>query len=145
MRKARRAGCVQSLLSGRRTALVTPWDVKARPARPRFAVRDDDSESARAVANVEAGRHRQRAYLRWRWCRVSIDRFRGYVLQKQLWGVYENEIVQVGRELLRLRIPADQPHDDVDMADSHALRRLRQAVDPDGVARNVHQLAVALR
>jgi SH3-like domain-containing protein len=26
-----------------------------------------------------------------RWCRVNIDRYRGYIEQKKLWGVYENE------------------------------------------------------
>ncbi len=35
-----------------------------------------------------------------------------------------------------------QPHDDVDVADDHALGRRRDAVDPDRVARNVHELAV---
>jgi SH3-like domain-containing protein len=29
-----------------------------------------------------------------RWCSVSIDRYRGYMPQKQLWGVYENETVK---------------------------------------------------
>ncbi|WP_439543678.1 SH3 domain-containing protein [Hyphomicrobium sp.] len=84
---------VQSLLSGRRTALVTPWDVKAGQAAPQVAVRDDDSESSRAVVNVEAGVIANVHSCDGRWCHVTIDRFRGYVLQKQLWGVYENEIV----------------------------------------------------
>lgn len=84
---------VQSLLSGRRTALVTPWDVKAGQAAPQVAVHDDDSESSRAVVNVEAGVIANVHSCDGRWCHVTIDRFRGYVLQKQLWGVYENEIV----------------------------------------------------
>jgi SH3-like domain-containing protein len=84
---------VQSLLSGRRTALVTPWDVKVGQAAPQVAVRDDDSESSRAVVNVEAGVIANVHSCDGRWCHVTIDRFRGYVLQKQLWGVYENEIV----------------------------------------------------
>ena len=83
----------QSLLSGRRTALVTPWDVKAGEATPQVAVRSDDSERSRAVANVEAGVIANVQSCDGRWCHVTIDRFRGYVLQKQLWGVYENEVV----------------------------------------------------
>jgi len=43
-----------TLLSGRRTALVTPWDVKAGAPAPQIPVRNSDSERARAVAIVEA-------------------------------------------------------------------------------------------
>lgn len=85
---------LQSLLSGRRTALVTPWDVKAGAPAPQVPVRNDDSERAGAVVNVEAGVIANVHGCDGRWCRVSIDRYRGYMLQKQLWGVYENEIVK---------------------------------------------------
>lgn len=85
---------VQSLLSGRRTALVTPWDVKAGAPAPQIPVRNSDSESARAIVNVEAGVIANIHGCDGRWCRVSIDRFQGYMLQKKLWGVYENEVVK---------------------------------------------------
>ena len=29
-----------------------------------------------------------------RWCRVSIDKFQGYIEQKKLWGVYEGEVIK---------------------------------------------------
>jgi SH3-like domain-containing protein len=85
---------VQSLLSGRRTALVTPWDVKADKPAPQVPVRNSDSESARTVAIVEAGVIANIHACDGRWCRITIDRFKGYMPQKQLWGVYENEIVK---------------------------------------------------
>lgn len=85
---------LQSLLSGRRTALVTPWDVKAGKPAPQIPVRNSDSQSARAVVNVEAGVIANIHGCDGRWCRVSIDRFRGYMPQKQLWGIYENEVVK---------------------------------------------------
>lgn len=85
---------LQSLLSGRRTALVTPWDVKAGKPAPQVPVRNSDSNSAREVAIVEAGVIANIHTCDGRWCSVSIDRFRGYMPQKQLWGVYENEIVK---------------------------------------------------
>jgi SH3-like domain-containing protein len=85
---------LQSLLSGRRTALVTPWDVKADKPAPQVPVRNSDSSSAREVAIVEAGVIANIHTCDGRWCSVSIDRFRGYMPQKQLWGVYENEIVK---------------------------------------------------
>jgi SH3-like domain-containing protein len=85
---------VQSLLSGRRTALITPWDVKAGKPAPQISVRNSDSESARAVAIAEAGSIVNIQTCDGRWCRVTIDRYRGYLPQKQLWGVYENETVK---------------------------------------------------
>jgi SH3-like domain-containing protein len=85
---------VQSLLSGRRTALVTPWEIKPGQPAPQVAVHADESESARAVASVEAGVIANVHACDGRWCNVTIERFRGYVLQKQLWGVYENEVVK---------------------------------------------------
>jgi len=84
---------VQSLLSGRRTALVSPWDGKAA-APAKIAVHYSDSERSRTVAlvepNVIANIHRCDG----RWCEISISEYRGYLLQKQLWGIYEGEIVK---------------------------------------------------
>lgn len=84
---------VHSLLSGRRTALVTPWDTKPGQPAPRVPVRTRESETARPVAIVEAGVIANVHRCDGRWCNVTIDRFRGYMLQKQLWGVYENEVL----------------------------------------------------
>ena len=85
---------LQSLLSGRRTALVTPWDKKPDSPVPQVPVRNSDSERARAVANVEAGVIANIHACDGLWCNITIDRFRGYMPQKQLWGVYPNEIVK---------------------------------------------------
>ena len=85
---------LQSLLSGRRTAVITPWDLKAGQSAPQVEVRSSDSERSRTVAVVEAGVIANVHSCDGRWCRVSIDRFRGYMPQKQLWGVYENEVVK---------------------------------------------------
>jgi SH3-like domain-containing protein len=85
---------VQSLLSGRRTALVTPWDIKPKTPAPQLPVRVSDSESARVIVNVEAGVIANVHSCDGLWCHVSIDKFTGYLPQKKLWGVYENEIVK---------------------------------------------------
>lgn len=85
---------LQSLLSGRRTALVTPWDIKPKAPAPQLPVRVSDSDSARVVVNVEAGVIANIHSCDGRWCNVTIDKFRGYMPQKKLWGVYENEIVK---------------------------------------------------
>jgi SH3-like domain-containing protein len=68
--------------------------VKADTPAPQVPVRNSDSESARTVAIVEAGAIANIHACDGRWCRITIDRFKGYMPQKQLWGVYENEIVK---------------------------------------------------
>jgi SH3-like domain-containing protein len=85
---------LQSFLSGRRTALVLPWEVKPGAPPPKVALRNDDSERARPVAMVEAGVIANLASCDGRWCRVSIDKFRGYIEQSKLWGVYEGEVIK---------------------------------------------------
>ena len=85
---------VQSLLSGRRTALVLPWEVKSGATPPKVALRDNDSSRAGAIAMVEAGIIANISNCDGRWCYVSIDKYRGYIEQKKLWGVYEGEVIE---------------------------------------------------
>ena len=85
---------LQTLLSGRRTALVLPWEVKPGVPPPKVALRDNDSERATPVALVEAGVIANLATCDGRWCHVSIDKFRGYIEQKKLWGIYEGEVLK---------------------------------------------------
>ncbi len=82
------------LLSGRRTAQVLPWEVKAGQERPRIAIRSNDSESARALALVEAGVIANILKCDQRWCKVTIGTYKGYVEQKKLWGVYDGETIE---------------------------------------------------
>ena len=75
-----------SLLSGRRTAVVSPWEAK-QPI-PMRAAPDATAEITYylepkvvgAVTQCEKG-----------WCRLSDKRFRGWMEQQRLWGVYPNE------------------------------------------------------
>lgn len=84
-----------SLLSSRRTALVLPWEVKDGQAGKASALlRADDSESAHAVAQVEAGTLANIIMCESGWCRISVDQFRGYIEQKKLWGTYPDERIK---------------------------------------------------
>lgn len=82
---------LSALLSGRRTALVLPWELKREAARPQVALRTSDSDRAQAVAMIEAGVIADVQSCDGDWCYVTIQSFRGYLEQKQLWGVYANE------------------------------------------------------
>lgn len=84
----------QSLLSGRRTALVSPWEPKDGDKKAEIAVRYSDSERSRAVAIVEPGVIANVHSCDGRWCSVSVGEYRGHLMQKQLWGVYEGETLK---------------------------------------------------
>ena len=84
-----------SMLSGRRTAVVLPWEAKAAGSQPTLALlRDDDSERAAPVAQVEAGGLASIITCDGQWCRVSVGGFRGYIEQAKLWGAYKDEVIK---------------------------------------------------
>jgi SH3-like domain-containing protein len=85
---------LQSLLSGRRTGLVLPWDIKAGTQPPLVAIHTSDSERSNMVAKVEAGVIANLQSCDGQWCRVTIDAYAGFIQQKKLWGVYEGEPVK---------------------------------------------------
>lgn len=85
---------LQSLLSGRRTALVLPWERKADQPAPVVPIRSSDSDSSGIVANVEAGVIADLHGCDGRWCQVTVEQYRGYVEQKKLWGVYQGEMLK---------------------------------------------------
>jgi len=84
-----------AMLSGRRTAVILPWLVRPGQGEPAVAVlRDDDSSSANAIAQVEAGVLASIISCDGRWCRVSVGGFRGYIEQSKLWGAYQGEVIK---------------------------------------------------
>jgi len=83
-----------SLLSGRRTALVLPWEVKPGAALPQIAIRSSRSAGSPAVAMIEAGVVANVLSCDGSWCNVDVADYTGFVEQKSLWGVYENETVR---------------------------------------------------
>lgn len=85
---------LQSFLSGRRTALIEPWEVKPGVPPPQIPLYSDDDEKSRLVANVEAGVIANVISCDKKWCWVSLDQFKGYVQQKKLWGVYDQETLK---------------------------------------------------
>ena len=88
---------LRTLLSSRRTALVSPWKLKETTpskAPPLTLMHDRASQRSRTVAQLEAGTLVSLKSCNGQWCHVSIDRFRGYIEQKQLWGIYPREILR---------------------------------------------------
>ncbi|MGE0628107.1 MAG: SH3 domain-containing protein [Hyphomicrobiaceae bacterium] len=85
---------IGSLLSGRRTALIMPWERKAGRKTVQVELKSDDRTDAGHVAQVEAGVIANVRSCDGRWCAVSVGDIRGYLQQKALWGVYPNETVR---------------------------------------------------
>jgi len=75
-----------SLLSGRRTALVAPWEAAGQ--NPALASADP---SAAVVAYLEPKVVADVEHCDGRWCRVSGEGFEGWMEQQRLWGVYPEE------------------------------------------------------
>lgn len=76
----------QSLLSGKRTAVVAPWaSGDPRPIRTRAA------PDAPIAAYLQPGVMAEIDGCAEGWCRLEGDKFRGWISQDQLWGVYPGE------------------------------------------------------
>lgn len=89
---------LQNLLSGRRTAVVAPWDrqpkdgskAKSKPV----PVHGEASAESTITAYAEAGTLAGLIGCDTTWCEVSIADRRGYVEQGRLWGVYKDERIE---------------------------------------------------
>ena len=79
-----------SLLSARRTALVTPWS----KGDERVPLYNSDSTSSRAVAELQSGVLGNVLSCDGDWCNISVDDYSGYVQQDKLWGVYKGEQIK---------------------------------------------------
>lgn len=83
-----------SLLSGRRTALVTPWEqtnrtpLRARSRSDSVIVAELEPFVLAAVSDCEGG-----------WCKVDGEGFAGWLDQTRLFGVYPDEIIEDGKTL----------------------------------------------
>jgi SH3-like domain-containing protein len=78
-----------SLLSGRRTAVVTPKD-KTEPV----SLHSEPDFEAPLVARLQAGVLAAVKRCDGKWCRIAGAGFDGWIVQAQLWGVYPDEKVE---------------------------------------------------
>lgn len=80
---------LHSLLSGRRTALVTPWKKSGESvlhAKPDAQSAPTAKLQPNVLASVRA--------CSGGWCKVSGEGFSGFIQQSDLWGVYPNEVFE---------------------------------------------------
>jgi len=81
----------QSLLSGRRTAIVAPWQ---RGKGGRINLLDDPDKDASVVAIVEPGVMGSIKSCDGQWCEMTFDGHTGWLPQSVVWGAYPGERVK---------------------------------------------------
>lgn len=81
----------QSLLSGKRTGIVAPWQ---RGKDVAVELRSEPADGAAVVAKVEPGAVGTIRSCNGLWCEMSFDGGRGWINQSQVWGAYPGEYVQ---------------------------------------------------
>jgi len=77
-----------SLLSGRRTALVTS---KAKTASELIPIYDQADAKSDIAARLQPGVLGSVKRCAAAWCRITGEGFDGWIEQERLWGVYPNE------------------------------------------------------
>jgi SH3-like domain-containing protein len=77
-----------SLLSGRRTAVVT-----MKSKNDLAPIYDSPDPTSAVAARLQAGVIAQVKHCAASWCRISGDGFDGWIEQQRLWGVYADEKV----------------------------------------------------
>lgn len=79
-----------SLLSGRRTALVTPWEKEGEPKALHAAAADSSRLVARLASTLLLDVHECNGA----WCYVTTHGHNGYIAQSDVWGVYPGELFE---------------------------------------------------
>jgi len=78
-----------SLLTGRRTAIVAPWN-----GNQTIPLLNSGDDKGRPVAMIGAGVIGEVDACDGDWCRIAVDRYDGWIRQAMLWGVYPGEEIK---------------------------------------------------
>lgn len=79
-----------SLLSGARTAVITPW-LRSQTPSILASVFASPADNSRVKAKLEPGVIIDVQECDGSWCSIKIQNVRGWIAQDKLWGVYPNE------------------------------------------------------
>ncbi|MEM7290408.1 MAG: SH3 domain-containing protein [Pseudomonadota bacterium] len=83
---------LHSLLSGRRTVLVSPWEANEKTKLT--ILRKQSDASSAVVAKLEPGVLAKVQSCDDAWCKISIKKVEGFVEKDALWGVYPDEKIE---------------------------------------------------
>lgn len=84
-----------SLLSGRRTALISPWeksqDTSGEDNEKLINIYNSPEENAELAAQAQAGVQADIEKCHDGWCKISVRSYGGWIKANLLWGVYPDE------------------------------------------------------
>ncbi|MFK7901613.1 MAG: SH3 domain-containing protein [Nitratireductor sp.] len=83
---------LSSLLSGERTAIVAPWKRDDKSAL--INLFQEPKDGARITARLEPGVLGEVDECANGWCKIEVKDYEGYVIQKEIWGVYPDESIK---------------------------------------------------
>ncbi len=83
---------LHSLLSGKRTAVINPWEEDKKKGLADLKSNDNPASSTRA--KVEPGVLAQVDYCGEKFCHLTIGENDGYVSKANVWGVYPDELIE---------------------------------------------------
>lgn len=81
----------QQLLSGRRTAIVAPWQ---KGKQTQIALLAEPKSGARTVATLEPGVIGAIRACNGQWCEMTFEGQTGWIGQSQVWGAYPGETIK---------------------------------------------------
>ena len=81
----------QSLLSGKRTAIVSPWQ---RGKDAKINLLNSPQDGARVVAIIEPGVMGSIKSCNGQWCEMTFEGHTGWLAQSLVWGAYPGERVK---------------------------------------------------
>lgn len=81
----------RSLLSGKRTAVLAPWN---RGKEQLISLRDTPKTGSKLVARVEPGATAKIVSCDGQWCFLEFGEAEGWVRQSLLWGAYPDEVIE---------------------------------------------------
>jgi len=83
---------LHSLLSGKRTAIINPWESDKQKGLAKLF--NDASDGSRLKAQMEPGVVVDVEGCEENWCHVTAKNVTGYVQKKHVWGVYPDELIE---------------------------------------------------
>lgn len=83
---------LHSLLAGKRTAIINPWEDDNKKGRADLKSKADPA--SRTIARIEPGVVASVDYCDEKWCHVTINKSDGYVSKANVWGVYPDELIE---------------------------------------------------
>ena len=83
---------LHSLLSGKRTAIIKPWETDK--ANGVAYMHTEGSASTRKVARLEPWVLAKVEACGSEWCKVNVQDIEGYISKSEIWGVYPDEKIE---------------------------------------------------